>query len=279
MIHETIDLKDDGRVNLRTYILDVYRRTKGVTRPAVIVCPGGGYGHISTSEGEPAALTFNQLGYNCFVLSYSVGDYSEYPAPLDEVASVVAMVRDRADEWQVDPDKVAVLGFSAGASLAGILATQWHAPELAKRLGTTSEHVRPNACLLGYAPSDLDHMWSDLDPEERAALVGEGGEGKILRDKTPQASFANYIDERTVPMFIWHSRTDELVPCVNALITATAMERAKVPFELHLIDAGHHGQSVDNRISHPLDDDCDVSIQAWVPLADHWLRRRFGMAE
>ena len=66
---------------------------------------------------------------------------------------------------------------------------------------------------------------------------------------------------------------------MNALITATAMERAKVPFELHLIDAGHHGQSVDNRISHPLDDDCDVSIQAWVPLADHWLRRRFGMAE
>ncbi len=278
MIHETIDLTEDGRVSVRTYVLDVYRRTKGVTRPAMIVCPGGGYGHISTSEGEPVALTFNQLGYNCFVLSYSVGDDSSCPNPLVELARTVAMVRERADEWQVDPSRVAVVGFSAGANLSAMLATQWHDPEVAALAGSTCEGIRPDACLVGYAPSDLTRMETDLPEEERMEKLGEGGEGRILTDGTPQVSYANFIDGRTVPMFLWHSRTDEIVPSVNALLAARAMDDAGVPYELHLIDAGHHGQSVDNRISHPLDDDCDPSIQAWVPLADHWVRRRFGMA-
>ncbi len=279
MIHETIALSDDGRVHVRTYVLDVFHRTKGVLRPALIVCPGGAYGHIASLEGEPVALTFNQLGYNCFVLNYSVGDDSVYPNPLDELAHTLALVRERSDEWQIDPNHIAVVGFSAGANLTGMLATQWHDPALAQRLNTTSAQLMPNACLVGYAPADFDHMDSGMTEEERLAFVGKGGIGKILQDNTPEVNFARYVDERTAPMFIWHSVHDEIVPPTNALLIALAMDEAKRPYELHLVDAGHHGQSVNNRISHPLDDDSDFSIQAWVPLADYWMRRHFGMTE
>ena len=278
MIHEQINLKDDGRVNVRTYVLDVYRRTQGMLRPAMVVLPGGGYGHISTSEGEPVALTFNRLGYNAFVLSYSVMEYSEYPNPVDELAATIKMIRERADEWQIDPDRIGIVGFSAGGSLAGIYATQWHNPELAARLGCDSEMLKPNVALVGYGPSDWKYMGGEVDPEA-AAKVNATERGKILDDGTPEVGFVDYIDEKTAPMFIWHARQDELVDVENALSTASHMQAAGRPFELHIFDDGHHGQSVNNRISHPDDVDADWSIQQWVPLADHWVRRQFGMNE
>lgn len=277
MLHETINYTEDGRVHLTTYVLDVYRRTQGMTRPAMIVLPGGGYEHISTSEGEPVALTFNQLGYNAFVLTYSVGDESRWPNPLVEVAWAVKTIREHAEEWQIDPNKIATVGFSAGGSLSGIFATHWNNPVVAETLGCAPEDIMPNACCVGYGPSDLS-LILDMDEAVKAQFVA-GGEGAMIADGTPEASFVNYINETTRPMFVWHSRTDEVVSAQNAMAVGSKMYELGLPFELHVFDDGHHGQSSNNRISHPDDADRGKSIGMWVPLADMWLRRLWGMNE
>ena len=89
----------------------------------------------------------------------------------------------------------------------------------------------------------------------------------------------NYINETTRPMFVWHSRTDEVVSAQNAMAVGSKMYELGLPFELHVFDDGHHGQSSNNRISHPDDADRGKSIGMWVPLADMWLRRQWGMNE
>lgn len=282
MKHEVINFTEDGRVHLTTYVLDVYRRTEGMVRPAVIVLPGGGYQHIGTSEGEPVALTFNQLGYNAFVLPYSVGDYSEWPNPLDEVSRAIAYVRDHAEQYQVDPNKIVLAGFSAGANLAGISATQWKAPELAARLGIPSEHMRPDLAIVCYAPSAIKYQDNDaIEGNSEAAdqVPGHTGIGKLLTDATPNVGFADYVDADTVPMFLAHTRHDELVPVINVLYAGEKMVEHDREFELHLFNYGHHGMSTNNRISHPDDDDTEWAWQQWVPLADRWVRKQLGMNE
>jgi acetyl esterase/lipase len=278
MIHETINLSDDGSVSLCTYVFDVYRRTMGITRPALIVCPGGGYARIGTSEGEPVAITFNQLGYNCFVLSYSLGERSAWPAPLDELSRAIALVRENADAWQVDPSRIAVVGMSAGAHLAGLMATHWDDADLAERLGMPGEAFRPTCCALGYAPAGGPGSFAELPQDRLRQVLGADGMGRMLTDDAPEADIVANIGPTTLPMFLWHSRRDELVPCENSLRIACAMQDAGRPYELHIIDAGHHAQSVDNRICQPLDNDRDPSIEAWVPLADHWFRSQMGLA-
>lgn len=277
MLHEQINLKDDGRVNVKTFVLDVYRRTQGITRPAVIIFPGGGFGRISSSEGEPVALTFNNLGYNAFVLTYSVLDYSEYPNPLDEALQTIALVREHAEEWQIDPDKIAVMGFSAGANLAGMVATQWHRQENLDRLGLTAEQVKPNSAVICYGRGELA-------PESNASdtYIGSAGvekRGKIATDRTEQLNTAKYVDANTPPCFLVHTREDALVPGNQSWILGKALWDAGVEFESHLFGYGPHGMGVNNRISYPDDEGRYASYGMWVELCDRFLRRQFGMNE
>ncbi|MBQ6395331.1 MAG: alpha/beta hydrolase [Atopobiaceae bacterium] len=276
MIHETINLKDDGRVNVKTFVLDVYRRTQGITRPAVIILPGGGFGRISSSEGEPVALTFNQLGYNAFVLTYSVLDYSEYPNPLDEALQTIAMVREHAEEWQIDPDQIVVMGFSAGANLTGMVATQWHRQENLDRLGLTAEQVKPNACVICYGRGLL------APDNGQTTYIGSAGvekRGKIATDRTEQLNVAKYVDSNTPPTFLVHTREDKLVSGDQSFVLGKALWDAGVVFESHLFSNGPHGMGVNNRISYPDDIGRYPSFGTWVPLCDMFLRRQLGMAE
>ena len=97
--------------------------------------PGGAYAFLSDTEAEPVALTFLKEGFNTFVLRYSVGKFCTYPEILEEVSKAIWAVRSRAKEWHIDPDAIVLMGFSAGACIAGMSATQWNTPGLAARLG------------------------------------------------------------------------------------------------------------------------------------------------
>jgi len=121
MIHETINYTNDGRVNLQTYIPDIH---EGPLMPVMIALPGGAWTHLSYTEGEMVALTFVKERYVSFVLNYSVGDYSQFPNPLVEICWAISYIRQHAKEWYIDPNKIVVAGFSAGASVASMSATQ-----------------------------------------------------------------------------------------------------------------------------------------------------------
>lgn len=116
--------------------------------------PSGAYSFLSDTEGEPAALTFLKEGYNTFVLRYSVGDTCTYPEILEEVLLAIWLVRSHAEEWHITPDAIILMGFSAGACLATMSATQWNAPDLAERLGVTPEDIKLNVGVFAYAPWD-----------------------------------------------------------------------------------------------------------------------------
>ena len=117
-------------------------------RPAVLVIPGGGYAMTSDREAEPIALKFVGTGYNAFVLRYSC-EPSRYPTSLCEAAEAMRLIRDHADEWHTDPDRIAVIGFSAGGHLAANLATSVGDDDLAVH-GYDPDAARPNALMLAY---------------------------------------------------------------------------------------------------------------------------------
>ncbi|WP_088088400.1 alpha/beta hydrolase [Bacillus sp. OV166] len=140
MIHEKINLSNNGKVKLITYIHDnSVKREKEMgpapKRPAIIVLPGGAYYFISERETEPVALTFMKEGFNTFVLHYSFGDDSIFPNPLLDVSLAILTVRKNAEKWGIDPDAICLMGFSAGSGIAALSATQWNNPEIAEKLG------------------------------------------------------------------------------------------------------------------------------------------------
>ena len=119
-------------------------------RPTVLVCPGGGYAYCSDREAEPIALSFYEKGYQAFVLYYSVKEEAGDMRPLMDVSYSMILLRDKAEEWQIDPDHIAVAGFSAGGHLAASLGILWDHEALKAKMDTKNGKNRPNAMILGY---------------------------------------------------------------------------------------------------------------------------------
>lgn len=151
MINQTIPLREEinGYVpTLTTYILDDIGR--GVTtRPAVVVCPGGGYNYCAAIEGEPIATRFIAAGFHAFVVRYSTmgnNPDAKYPMALEELSKALEIIREHAEEWNIDKDKIAVCGFSAGAHLACSLGCFWNR----EPIKTENLQNKPNAMILSY---------------------------------------------------------------------------------------------------------------------------------
>lgn len=264
MIKRTINFTDDGRVNMITYL----HEEQSAPLPSVIVLPGGAYGFLSESESEPVAMTFYEKGFHTFVLNYSVGDFSEFPAPLDEVSKAIWEIRKNADEWNVDKNAVVLMGFSAGSGIAAMSATQWNTPGLAERAGApNAEGIKPNAAVIGYGAANNSEMIIENPDIYIPDILG-----KIARDKTPELDVINYVGEHTAPMFLWHNRYDRLVPAVSPLIMAQALYKYNVPFKVHVFQEGKHGLSVGNNApGKDLRDSQYPSVDMWVPLCVNWL--------
>ena len=124
--YEELGLKTpEKKATITTYIKEMYPDYQDpFNRPLVIICPGGGYDHHSPREGEAVAVKMLELGYNAVVLRYSLAPYI-YPTQVYEAAYTVKWVRDHAKEWDVNPDRIILAGFSAGGHLAACLGTMW----------------------------------------------------------------------------------------------------------------------------------------------------------
>lgn len=274
MLHNTINLTEDGRVTLVTYIHNNYTSAfenfQPQKRPAIIVLPGGAYGFLSGREAEPVALTFLKEGFSTFILNYSIGENSAFPNPLNDVSRAIWTIRENADEWNIDTNAIVLMGFSAGAGVAAMAATQWNTPDIAKSLGIPEGGNKPNAVVLGYGAAMNSTVLDDPDCEKPFFL------GKIAKDRSPQLEFLNYMGIHVPPMFIWHVLRDKYVPAVNQLMFAQAMQKYNLPYELHIFQNGRHGMSVSNDLSAYKDKNYqNNSVSMWVPLCTNWLRNLF----
>ena len=237
-------------------------------RPAVLVIPGGGYAMTSDREAEPIAMKFLAAGYQAFVLRYSV-DPSRYPVALAEAAEAMRLIRANADQWHVQPDQVAVIGFSAGGHLAANLATSAGDDDLAE-LGYDPDAVRPNALMLAYpviTSGALAHRGS-FD-----ALLGERKDDPAWLDKL---SIERHIDAKTPPVFVWHTMPDDCVPVENTLMLIEACKTAGVSVEAHLFPEGGHGLALGTEeTAWGGKGNIFPCIQRWPELACAWLSRLF----
>lgn len=264
---------------------------KDKRRPAMIVCPGGGYLMTSDREGEPVAMHYLNQGYQAFVLRYTSKDKgdSTYPNCLYDLAQMISLVRENAEEWNIDPDKIGIIGFSAGGHLCASLAAHWQDDFLREKLGKPSEQYRPNAVILGYPVLDFitqqeetknDPTAEIVDPQwghSKASFMKIADQALAGNDLSPERFYEvspiNHITEKVPPIFIWHTATDGLVYVTQSMKFAIALKHHNVPFELHIFEEGDHGLSLANEVtaSHPGHIMNDVAL--WTEQADRFIKR------
>ncbi|WNQ10284.1 alpha/beta hydrolase [Paenibacillus aurantius] len=244
------DIED--RPRLTPYLIDAQGPSA-----AVVVLPGGGYAHRAAHEGEPVARWLNTLGIHAFVLDYRIKPY-RHPAPLLDAQRAIRTVRARAEEWRVDPDRVGILGFSAGGHLAASAGTHYDAGNREAEDPIERQGCRPDAMILCYPVVTME---SFTHQGSRENLLGPSPDPALVSS----LSIETRVTEDTPPAFVWHTSDDAAVPVENSLQLAGALSRCRVPFELHSFESGRHGIGLAE--DHP-------EAYAWTSLCARWLRRR-----
>lgn len=274
MIHETIHLTvpgADGAAELLTYAPDCPPELGADRlRPALIICPGGGYECLSDREGEPVALRFAGLGCAAFILRYHTAPRGRWPVPQRQLLAAVAHVRDNWQRYHVDPHAVVVMGFSAGGHLAGSAGLLWNRQELYRPLHRRPSVFRPDGVALCYpvvTSGPAAHRGSFEN------LLGERYE-ELLET----ASLEKQVTRQAPPFFLWHTADDTCVPVENSLLLDKALRARGVDSELHVYPHGSHGQSLaDHTVFAPGQDwMMSAPCAVWVNHCAAWLHRHFG---
>ena len=252
-------------VKLTAYLAGTYERIPhNEKRPAVLVIPGGGYAYCSAREAEPIAQEFLAHGYNTFVFDYSVNGAAVYPTQLIEASLAMKFLRDNAEKLRIDPERIFVIGFSAGGHLAAMLGTMWHKDFIYKAIDMPYGYNKPTGMLLCYPVITSDRKYAHEDSFRK--LIGNENLGNESMRK--KVSIERAVTKKTVPAFIWHTRTDSGVSVMNSLLLAEALAKKNVPYELHIYPSGGHGESL-----------CQKNLNSensynrdWVRCACHWMR-------
>lgn len=290
--------RDD--VTLTTYILeDSPELLRGKTRPAILICPGGGYFSCSDREAEPIALKFASMGYHAFVLRYSVygedafphlmegipvKEKSQYPNAMREIGKSMLIIREHAKEWLVDTDRIAVCGFSAGAHNTAMYATGWQEDVISEYFHEEKEKFRPAAAILGYTLSDYLFMKESVkgcNPMDRAFFAGSNtaymGKPDPDDEMLEKVSPARHVTEYMPPAFLWATSQDTLVPVQHSIIMARALADHKIPFEMHIFEEGPHGLALATQASAEAKSQIYPDAAKWADLAGCWLEKRFAL--
>lgn len=230
---------------------------------AILICPGGGYGHLAVDhEGKDVADFFIKNGYQAFVLHYRLNDEEQkghrFPDQYNDVTLAMRTVRSRAKEWKVDPERIGILGFSAGGHLAS-MATTMHLPA-DKKGKTPVERVssRPAFSVLIYPVINLSGK--SAHHGSRQNLLGKNPENSLVDSLSTQ----NRVDDHTPPTFIVFSTDDNVVPPENGILFYDALRAHGVPASLHIFDHGGHGYGMAPK---------DPVLNTWPTLCVAWLKR------
>uniref|UniRef100_UPI00068B93A8 alpha/beta hydrolase n=1 Tax=Caldanaerobius polysaccharolyticus TaxID=44256 RepID=UPI00068B93A8 len=226
---------------------------------AVIVFPGGGYVKRAEHEGEPVAKWINSIGLHSFVLNYRVSPY-KYPYILMDAKRAVRKVRYHSAEWNIDPHKICVLGFSAGGHLASSVGTHYDCGDINAADPVERISCRPDAMVLCYPVITFEEHTHRGSME---AFLGENPSEELKR------CFSNElkVTKDTPPAFIWHTADDQGVPVENSVLFAMALRRHKVPFEMHIYEKGPHGIGLAEN---------DPCVGTWTKLCALWLKKHLG---
>jgi acetyl esterase/lipase len=262
---KTFYLNNERTSYLKAYLLDPVEDIEFCKqRPAVLIRPGGGYTLCSPREGEPIAMQYLAQGMNAFVLNYTVNE--RYPRSLADAVYALYKIRLRADEFGIHPNKVAVVGFSAGGHLAGCLATMWGDVSILKMIGCEPEDIKPNAAVLCYPV--ISGITSPHKESFEVLLGDDPRSGDISR-----LSLENRVTPKTPPIFLWHTADDATVSAHNSLVMAKACVSNNVPVELHLFDSGPHGLSDCSKSTARNEQYHNEKAKQWIPLSIAFLQK------
>ncbi len=227
-------------------------------RSGVLVCPGGGYGHLAVDhEGHQTCQWFNSLGIHAYLLRYKVAPpVGVHPEPLQDAIEAMEWIRAHSDENLQTPDCVGVIGYSAGGHLAASLSTLYkgnHSPAEARASAS-----RPDFSILLYPIISLLHF---PHSGSKHNLLGDNPSVELVEQMSPECQ----VNKDTPPAFLFHGQDDTGVPAENSVLYWQALQRAGVSAELHVVENGPHGFGI--RPS------CALSRQ-WPQLCENWLRHR-----
>ncbi len=271
MLSEKINLREEPTEHgfmpsVCTYILN--KDCDCGLRPMIIVCPGGGYANVCEIwEGERIALAYNAMGFCALTLDYAVAPH-RYPEALKNIGAAIKLCRERAVEWQIDPEKIIVLGFSAAGHLASNISTEWNREDIFGAEAVAAKTYRPNYAVLCYP------VITGGEERHEGSIVNLSGS----RDEAEWVKYSNEskVTPETPPTFIWHTFEDRCVPVANSLLYAEALRKNKVPFELHIYEKGDHGLSLSTDRLYRNKPTLSRKYN-WVEESVNWLYEHFGV--
>src|SRR5689334_9934948 len=203
---------------------------------AVVIAPGGSYQRLSmNNEGRAPAAYFNALGVAAFVLRYRLGPQYHHPVELGDAQRAIRLVRAHAAEWHVAPDRVGIMGFSAGGHLAATASTQFDRGSRAAADPLDRVSSRPDFAILASPVVSLAEPWTHQ--LSNATLLGEGADADLAR----RMSAHTRVTSQTPPTFSYHTTAATTVPVENSLAYFLALRKAGVPAERHIFKDGRHG--------------------------------------
>lgn len=259
------DAKNLGLPTLTPYLIE-----DGKSRPVIIVAPGGGFQDRMPYEGRPIAEWLKSIGISAFVLNYRVAPYPPATSIRDAVRAV-RYIRYHAQQLRIDPNRIGMIGFSAGGYLTVVLGTDYDngivepgsrdafirsilvEPEDQRDpINQTSAEL--NAMILCYAGTEIS----------KNDVVGELPEGITLDDFIHAASPCHHVNAKTPPAFIWVTADDEFGICLQNLHFAQALSNHRIPYEFHIFSRGSHGRGLGTE---------EPALAVWTKLCAGWLGR------
>jgi acetyl esterase/lipase len=229
--------------------LTVFKPAEGTASgAAMVICPGGGYGGLAPHEGKDYAEWLAKHGVTGFVLKYRLGSAGyRHPVMLGDAARAVRLVRSQAQKWGIDPKRVGIMGSSAGGHLASTLLTHFDDGKADASDSVERQSSRPDLGILCYPVitfGEFTHVGSKKN------LLGENPSEDLVKLLSNELQ----VTTNTPPTFLWHTYEDTGVVPQNSMLFAMALQKNKVPYELHIYEKGKHGIGLAN--GHPWTEQC-----------------------
>ena len=244
--------------------LTIYRPPREkATGAAVVICPGGGYGHLAMDhEGHQIAQWLNSFGVAGFIVKYrhsNSGAGYGHPAPLQDAQRAVRTVRARAKEWNVDPERIGILGFSAGGHLASSAGTHFQNRYSDAKDSIDKFSCRPDFMILIYPVISFTEWCTHKG--SRKNLLGNDPESELVENLSNERQ----VTAQTPPTFLVHGNDDKGVPPENSIFFYLALRKAKVPAEMHIYENGRHGFGLGKQFG---------AVSSWPLRCQEWMRGR-----
>jgi acetyl esterase/lipase len=236
--------------------LTVFKPEQGkASGAAMVICPGGGYGGLAQHEGKDYAEWLARHGVTCFVLKYRLGSAGyRHPVMLGDAARAVRLVRARAADWAIDAKRIGIMGSSAGGHLASTLLTHFEEGNADASDVIERQSSRPDLGILCYPVISLGEF---THAGSKKNLLGDNPSADLVQLLSNELQ----VTRNTPPTFLWHTYEDTAVVPQNSMLFAMALQKSKVPYELHIYEKGRHGIGLAN--GHP-----------WTEQCLHWLKLR-----